>query len=108
MPTTRATIAANATSNMAFSRYSVTDGESPDFDAHIHNLTGKFMANDQWNRNGGLCPLVPFKDVNIGSTNRRPNNLDQNVIVTNIGLLNILHPDAALSFGLYQCFHCQS
>jgi hypothetical protein len=105
VPPSSPAIAADAAGDVAFGGHTVADTEPFDFAAAFDNLAAELVPGSQGDRDGVLCPVVPLENMNVSPTDRRLVDLDQNVVVADLGCLDILHPDATFGFSFYQCFH---
>ena len=77
---------------MALTRYDVTDRQPSYVVADLYNFAGVLMATDHGDFNGLLCPIVPVVNVNIGATDRRLMNLDEDFVSRNLGNGHVLKP----------------
>ena len=99
------TVPAVSAGNVTFACDPVSLLKFPDFTPNLCHMPHVFMTNGHAHRDGLLSPLVPAVNMQIRSANGRLAHLDQHVVGTDYRNWNILHPDALLRFGFYQCFH---
>ena len=105
MPAAGPAVATDATGDVSFSRDPVTDFEAFDLAAALDDLAAEFMADVHRHRDRVLRPLVPLEDVDVGTADRGPPNLDQHVVVADLRHSDVFHPYAALGLSFNQCFH---
>src|SRR5450631_975588 len=100
-----AAIAAMAAGDVTFARYAVARKEAAHLTAQLDDLSGILMADRHGNRYGFLGPSIPIVNVHVGAADGRAIHFDEDIIVTDRGFRNVLHPDAGLRAGLDECFH---
>src|SRR6266851_3906582 len=100
-----AAIAAMAAGDMTFARYAVARMEAAHLTAQFDDLAGILMTDRHGNRYGLLGPSIPIVNVHVGAADGRTIHFDEDIIVTDRGFRNILHPDAGFRARLDQCFH---
>ena len=77
-----------------FTRNTVTNLEATDFLTDADHFTYVFVADNHWNRNGFLRPLIPIIDVNISTADCRFLDSDKQIVMTQLWLIHFCHPDA--------------
>src|SRR6478672_9204988 len=71
-------VAAAAAHHVSFAAYDVAGKEVVDVRADGDDLAHKFVPNCHGNLDGGLRPLVPLVDMNVGSADARVAHANQN------------------------------
>ena len=90
---------------MTLRGHTIADLEAAYLDTDIDDFATEFVADGHWHRDRGTSPVIPFVDVDIGTANRRPIDLDQDIVVADRRCGDVFHPDAAFRFCFYQRFH---
>ena len=83
----------------------VADLETAHFGTHLHDAAHKLVPDGHGHRNGLLGPGVPVINMNVGAADGGLADLDQNIVMADLGYRNLFHPDPDLGLGLYQRFH---
>src|SRR6266850_2407269 len=73
--------------------------------AHCDHFPDEFVSDDHGDRDGGLCPSIPFVDVEVRSADPGEKNPDLDVIDTQFWLGNFFQPEATRITAFYECFH---
>ena len=108
MPPPGAAIAAEAAGDVAFARDAVADGEAAHLGAHVDHLADIFMTHLHRHGDGLLRPFVPFPDMAVGAADRRLLDLDQHVVVADLGLRHVGQGEAGRPFQFRQSSHVQT
>ena len=93
-------VAAAPADHVALAADDVTRLEVVDIRAHFDNLAHKLVADRHGDRNGGLRPLVPVVDMQVGPANARVAGPDQHIVHADRRLGNLLEPQTFLCLAL--------
>jgi threonine dehydrogenase-like Zn-dependent dehydrogenase len=67
----------------------------------LDDFAAELMPGCQRHRYRALCPVIPLVDVNVGAADRRLVDLNQDIVVADLGHRDILHPDPTFCFSFY-------
>ena len=90
---------------MSFSGNHIPIFEVVDIATYCRHRTDELVTDGHRHGNGGLGPLVPFVDVDVGAADPRTQHLDQHVADPDFGKGQFLEPQAGLALALHQRFH---
>src|SRR5258707_14487810 len=103
--------AANQTISAASANYVPLPGDNHpgvkimDVAAHALNYPPKRMPNHQRTRDRSLCPIIPLENMNIGATDGRTENSDENIKFANLWNRNLVEPKTGCALFLHERFH---
>ena len=100
-----AAVTAVTAGDMPFTGDPIADGEAAHLLTDSDHFPNIFVADHHGYRNGLLGPLVPVVDMDIGAADGGFADLDQQVVVAELGGRHIRHPDADLFVQFGECFH---
>ncbi len=98
-------VAAVAAGDVAFAGDAIADGEAAHFLADGDHLSHILVPHHHGDGNGLLGPLVPVVDVHVGAADGGLADLDEQIVVAELGSRDIGHPDADFGFEFGECFH---
>src|SRR5436190_21120762 len=98
-------ITAEAAGDVPFSRDAVPDLEAAHFLTHFDDFTDVFVTDLHRHRNRLRRPVVPFPNVDVGAADRGLANADEDIVMTDFGLLDARERQAGRVFELRECFH---
>src|SRR5260370_36868957 len=76
-----------------------------DVAAHDLNYPHKLMPNHHRSRDRSLCPIIPLENMNIGATDGRAKNSDENLKFANLWNRNLVEPKTGCALFLHERFH---
>src|SRR6266852_6763617 len=76
-----------------------------DVRADFDDLTAKFVANDEWDVNGGSRPFIPIVNVQIGAADARGEHANLDVVNAVFGFGNVFEPQSAFGAAFDEGFH---
>ena len=91
--------------DVALARDPLPDLEVADVGADGGDLAGIFVADDHRHRHGAARPLVPVIDVEVGAADAGAADLDQHVVLADLGHRLVAEPQPRLGLELDQGFH---
>src|SRR6266576_51515 len=98
-------IPAAAADDVALAADKFSRMEVGDVRADLNHFANKFMADHEWQGNGGPRPVIPFVDVQVGTADSGHENSDQDIINAGLGSWNLPEPQAFFRAALYKGFH---
>mmetsp|Transcript_19346 Transcript_19346/g.53121 ORF Transcript_19346/g.53121 Transcript_19346/m.53121 type:complete len:273 (-) Transcript_19346:175-993(-) len=101
----RAAIAAMPAHDVALATHAVTLLEALDVWAHVHHDARELMPDGHAPRDRLLRPLVPVVDVHVRAADRCALHLDQDIVISRLRHLLLVHPNAAFPLQLRQRAH---
>ena len=90
---------------MSFGGYPVADIESFYFNATLDDLAAEFVSDGQRHWNRITRPVIPLIDMDVGASYCSAFDADQDIVVSDRGLIDILEPDAAFGLRFDECAH---
>src|SRR6185312_6164766 len=94
VPLAGAAVAAMTAGDVAFTGDALAHLEALYFAADLRHHAHELVAHGHGHRDGLLCPLVPVVDVDVGAADGGLADLDQQVVVADLGTRHVLQPDA--------------
>ena len=91
---TGAAVAAVAAGDVAFAGDAIADGEAAHFLADGDHLSHILVTDHHGHGYGLLGPLIPVVDVHVGAADGGLADLDQQIVVAELGSRDVRHPDA--------------
>jgi hypothetical protein len=86
---------------MALPANDIAREEVVDVRANLHDTPGEFVAYGHRYRDGALSPIVPLVYVDIRPANARAENLNQDVVNTNLRLRDVFEPESWLALAFH-------
>ena len=105
MAAARAAVTAVAAGDVPFAGDAVAGLQAADLGAQIHDAPAILVAHSHRHRDGLLRPGIPLVDVHVGAADRRLVDLDEHIVRADLGLRDVVQPDAGGCLFFDQCFH---
>ncbi len=71
----------------------------------VDDFADELVADDEALADGGAGPGVPVVDVEVGAADAGVEDADLYVVDADLGLGNVLEPEAAFVAAFYECLH---
>src|SRR5271166_1194318 len=98
-------IAAASAGDMALTAHDVAGIEVVYVRPDLDDLSDKLMPDGHRHGDCFLRPLVPLKDVNVGSADAGMAHADEHIVDADGGFSDVFEPQSALGAALYQSLH---
>ena len=98
-------VAAASADDVALSADELADGEVGDVGAYGDDFADELVADDEALPDGGAGPGVPLVDVEVGAADAGVEDADLYVVDADLGLGDVLEPEAALFAVFDECLH---
>jgi len=105
MPPPGQAVAASPAHDMAFPGHDHARVKIDDVTSNGFNDADKFVTDLHRRRDSALCPGIQFVDVQIGTTDRRTKNTNQNIKLARRRNRHFLQPEARTTLSFDERLH---